>query len=270
MQCINPVWLNDYDLWVPCGKCMPCKIARSREWATRMLHELNEQGGCFVTLTYDDAHVPHDNGLNKREMVLWIKKLRKGIEPKKIKYYLCGEYGETYGRPHYHAIIFGMEPTEETKEIIHDTWNNGFVKIGTVTYDSCRYVAEYIQKGLMSGTNLKQLGSRCRPFALMSKGIGKAYAMKNKKQLIENLEVSVHGVKTGIPRYYRKIIPEITQEMLAEKSIKANSEKLKKLKRQTHGNDEAIWPRVISGRRQTLKKIIGKRDVKKSREPGAH
>lgn len=270
MQCINPVWINDYDLWVPCGKCMPCKIARSREWATRMLHELNYAGGCFVTLTYDDAHLPYDNGLQKREITLWMKKLRKEIEPKKIKYYLCGEYGEKYGRPHYHAIIFGMNPNEETKNIIHDTWNNGFIDVGTVTYDSCRYVAEYIQKGLMSGTNLKQLGSRCRPFALMSKGIGKKYALENKKQLIQQLSVSVHGVKTGIPRYYRKILPEITQEMIAEKALEAKAKKETSLTKQCNGDVEKIWPRVLSVRRQTLNKIIGKRNVRKSRDPGAH
>lgn len=248
---------------------MPCKIARSREWATRMLHELDEQSGCFLTLTYSDEFIPSDNGLHKDEMQKLLKRVRKEISPKKIKYYACGEYGEKYGRPHYHAIIFGFPPNDETREIIESKWKKGFVKIGTVTYDSCRYVAEYLQKGLLSGTNLKQLGQRQRPFALMSKGIGKAYAEKNKKQLIENLEVSVHGVQTGIPRYYRKIIPEITQEMLAEKALNAKDQRLKSLTKQCKGKVENIWPRVVSARKQTLKKILAKRELKKSRDPGA-
>ena len=71
----------------------------------------------FVTLTYDDAHIPVDHQLSKRDAQLFIKRLRYYLGKRKIRYYLCGEYGERFGRPHYHAILFNVHPEQDAQSI---------------------------------------------------------------------------------------------------------------------------------------------------------
>ena len=121
MQCTSPFHIKNPDrfkykkpnelvgdewLDVPCGHCLACRIARTREWTVRLLHESEFwEDTIFVTLTYDDEHLPSDRSLVPRDLTLFFKRLRKDLGDRKIKYYACGEYGDTFGRPHYHAII---------------------------------------------------------------------------------------------------------------------------------------------------------------------
>ena len=44
---------------IPCGKCIGCRLAHSRQWAVRCVHEASlHDRNCFLTLTFDDAHLP--------------------------------------------------------------------------------------------------------------------------------------------------------------------------------------------------------------------
>ena len=60
----------------------------------------------YITLTYNDDHLPANGSLQPRDLQLFWKRLRKARTPG-IRYYACGEYGDQTARPHYHAIIFG-------------------------------------------------------------------------------------------------------------------------------------------------------------------
>lgn len=117
-----------YKSIIPCGHCIGCKLDHSREWADRMVMELNSSGsGIFVTLTYAPEYIPpsyytDNNGcqhgaytLRKKDVQDWLKRLRRMYDGSRsdypvrhIRYYLCGEYGEMTLRPHYHAILFGL------------------------------------------------------------------------------------------------------------------------------------------------------------------
>lgn len=205
MQCVSPIMLTKENMYVPCGRCTACRIARTRDWTVRMLHEIESWPfSVFVTLTYDDNNLPGDNSLIKSEFQLWIKRLRRMLKGNKIKYYGCGEYGEKHGRPHYHAIIYGL--SVEDKPLFLETWNKGFVYVGNVSYNSARYVAGYIQKKYNGPMAKKVYGNRQVPFQLQSQGIGKEYALKNATRLRKELCVSVRGVKLGLPRYYKKVL----------------------------------------------------------------
>ena len=108
-------------LEVPCGRCLPCRIEKTREWKVRLLHELDaHESAVFVTLTYDPDHLPEDLSVSKRELQLYIKRVRFAHEPRKIKYFGCGEYGEQYGRPHYHIFmkVFGFIINISTNKLI--------------------------------------------------------------------------------------------------------------------------------------------------------
>lgn len=215
MNCKAPVYLKNQDIWVPCGRCILCRIQRAREWSTRLTHELCYWSDAdFVTLTYDDDHLPKDMSVHKDDAQRWVKRLRKALEDRNVKYYLTGEYGDNFGRPHYHCILYGMDRSDKDKQIIRETWGNGLIHIGTVTYDSCRYVGDYVQKKLygLRANEYKDQGLE-QPFALMSQGLGKRWAEDNVVQILTNQFITVHGAKCAIPRYYLKILGVDTEQM---------------------------------------------------------
>jgi len=148
----------DLVVQVPCGRCIGCRIDYSRQWAVRCMHEasLHDQN-CFITLTYDNEHLPVDHSISKKEIQRFWKRLRK-YTGKKIRYFCCGEYGEQNNRPHYHAILFGFDFNDKTlfskkngnllfrSNTLEKAWKFGFSTIGTVTFESCAYVARYVMK----------------------------------------------------------------------------------------------------------------------------
>lgn len=111
-----------YDLLIPCGQCLSCRIQKSREWANRLMLELKyHDSAYFLTLTYNNDHArpaADANGevcdwltLRKSDFQLFMKRLRKAVgnEPeKRLRFYACGEYGTETFRPHYHAIVFNL------------------------------------------------------------------------------------------------------------------------------------------------------------------
>ena len=150
---------------VPCGQCIGCRLERSRQWAIRCVHEASlHTDNCFITLTYSPDCLPSDGSLNHDDFQKFFKRLRKHIAPKKIRYYMCGEYGEDLqqpsklGRPHFHACLFGLDFDDKQLYIVRDDvklytsatlekiWGKGFVTIGDVTFESAAYVARYIAK----------------------------------------------------------------------------------------------------------------------------
>lgn len=199
---------------------MQCKIAHAREWSVRLLHELDEfKGvGCFVTLTYKKE--PESRSISKEELQKFFKRLRKNLDGRKIKYFACGEYGEKKDRPHYHAIILGVSVVEQKK--IEEAWKDGFVYVGTVTYDSCRYVGDYIQKKYY-GIKAQVYEGRQIPFQLQSIGIGKNFAIKNAEQIKNKLGITLRGQEVGIPRYYKKILG-LGEEQFGPAAKKRNEE----------------------------------------------
>lgn len=246
MQCNRPIWLSSYELFVPCGKCRACRIARSREWATRLVHECAfHESSVFATLTYDEEHLPKGASLDKREWQLFMKRLRKNTEGREMKYFAAGEYGDKNGRPHYHACIFGVALDE--KEVIEDAWQHrGMVHVGNVEYDSARYICDYIQKD----NRAMMYGGRTPPFSLMSRGLGRKYIEKYGDQVIANGGVTVRGIPCGLPRYYRNFLGErLPTGVLLEKK----EERLKELREAYERkklDKEETWKAVKNGRMQ--------------------
>lgn len=207
MTCTKPIRLGS-GFVVPCGHCMACRIKRTQEWATRLMDEAAYyKKSVFVTLTYDEEHVPINGSLVKEDLQLYMKRLRKSIEPEKIKFYASGEYGETKGRPHYHLIIFNMDVKD--KKIFENAWKRGRVHCGECNELTCRYVASYVQKKL-NGPKAKEVyGEKEAPFQLCSRGLGKRWALDNRNYLNAYKSITVKGKPVGIPRYYVKVIPDL-------------------------------------------------------------
>ncbi len=159
---------------IPCGRCIGCRLAYSRQWADRCMLELGyHEQSWFVTLTYDDANLPIAESVNqetgeiaetatlyKRDVQLFMKRLRKYYKyDNPIRYFIAGEYGSQTYRPHYHAIIFGLKLDDLTlykqsaegynyynSQFMNKCWKKGHVVIGKVNWDTCAYTARYIMK----------------------------------------------------------------------------------------------------------------------------
>lgn len=205
------------NLVLPCGRCPDCLGRRVSGWSYRLL--LTERfckSSHFVTLTYDNEHVPKSSRkfltLCKRDVQLYFKRLRKRVsvlDPEaKIKYYAAGEYGSLNWRPHYHLILFNAD-----KLSIEKAWCDeqgrpiGTVDIGTVTGASVGYTLKYITKPKRVPCHRND--DRLPEFALMSKGLGVEYVtdqMKayHKADLFNRMFVTTaDGKKVSMPRYYK-------------------------------------------------------------------
>lgn len=212
----------------PCGKCPNCKHRRVNEWVFRLLEEQKVSlSSYFVTLTYDTNYVPiSKNGfmtLKRRDFQLFMKRLRKYQEPK-IRYYMCGEYGDEKMRPHYHLIIFNIEDIE----FIGKAWKFGEVHIGKVSSDSIAYTCKYIDKEKKVPVHKRD--DRIPEFSAMSKGLGENYltdAIKkyHKEDLSRNY-VRKGNYKVALPRYYRKKILD-EDEMRLQREIMDDANELR-------------------------------------------
>lgn len=147
-------------LELPCGRCIGCKVERSRAWSVRCMHEaqLYEQN-LFVTLTYSPEKMPASLSLEYRDFQTFMKRLRKELEGcqlapdgrRPIRFFVAGEYGARYGRPHWHALLFNCRfPDQERfyngsyrSSTAEKLWGNGEVHIGEVTPASAAYCAGY-------------------------------------------------------------------------------------------------------------------------------
>lgn len=142
-----------------CGQCKPCRINRRRIWTSRLMLEstLYEQNS-FVTLTYSDVCLPDNKSLVPEHLQLFFKRLRKLLDPLKIRYYAVGEYGDVSRRPHYHMILFNYRPEDHIPVAqqargkvcpcaICKSWGKGHVDIGEVTSASAAYTCSYVLKG---------------------------------------------------------------------------------------------------------------------------
>ncbi|ETN80369.1 hypothetical protein NECAME_18023 [Necator americanus] len=219
MKCDSPFWVLPKaaleKVPVPCGRCPPCKRRRVDSWVFRLLQEeLQHENASFVTLTYDTRFVPiSKNGfmtLDRGEFPRYMKRLRKLVPGRKLKYYMCGEYGSQRFRPHYHAIIFGV-PQDS---LFADAWtlngdSLGGVVVGTVTGKSIAYTMKYIDKSTWKQKHGRD--DRVPEFSLMSKGMGVSYLtpqmVEYHKEDISRLFCTREGgSRIAMPRYYRQKI----------------------------------------------------------------
>lgn len=231
---------------LPCGQCIGCRLKYSQEWAVRLMHEnqMHEQS-CFITLTMNDEYMEtRENplSLDKSEYQRFMKRLR-AKNGKKIRYFHCGEYGDKNGRPHYHAILFGIDFEDKelfqvrdeirlyVSESLAELWPYGFSTIGEVTFESCAYVARYVTKKI-TGEKAKDHYIRWDPstgegipiepeYATMSRkpGIGQSWLDKYKSDVYPHDYVVVKKHKIRPPRYYDKQLAEEELEKIKEKRM---------------------------------------------------
>lgn len=230
MICTRPLYLKG--MYLACGSCASCRIARANDWSMRAIHEAScHDDNCFVTLTYDDDHLPEGGTLVKRHLQLFFKRLRKYLGDQRIKYFACGEYGDEGNRPHYHILIFGWRPTDDDLEcvgkkgkrlyyssrVIRDFWTYGYNTVDEINPKTARYTAGYVQKKYKGDKAKEVYGDREPAFQLQSQGIGLNWCVDNALLLETKHHITYNGKPKRLPRYYVKklgIAPEIADKFL--------------------------------------------------------
>lgn len=242
------------DILLPCGKCIECKMEYSRQWAVRchceaQMHEANS----MLTLTFNQENHPQDNSVHPEVISKFIKRLRKAIYPKKIKFFGTGEYGEKGWKPHYHILIFGYDFPDKVlwgqspkgmdlyiSEQLSKLWPYGYHSIGQVTVESSAYVARYCIKKLeletdedgripLTDPETGEYHLLEKEFITMSKGSKKhgtypiAYEWIKKywKDVYPKDYYVIDGTKHKPPRYFdtwmKENQPDIIEEVLTKR-----------------------------------------------------
>lgn len=206
---------------VPCSKCFFCLQSKRAAWSFRIEQEHKRSNTAyFLTLTYEDGHLPinevGEETLRKTDYQAFMKRLRRCVEPVKLRYYSVGEYGDLFDRPHYHSIMFNLP--QPVVGSLDQAWQKGYVHVGSVSRASIHYVTGYVinRFDVRSG--------REPPFSVMSRrpGIGYDYVEKYKewhRSDFKNYAQSGPN-KHALPRYYReKLFSVYERAFLAEQSI---------------------------------------------------
>lgn len=228
-------------LTLPCGQCIGCRLERSRQWAVRVMHEAQmHEYSSFVTLTYSEDSLK-SLSLRYKDYQLFMRRLRKAFNGQKVRFFMAGEYGEQFNRPHFHACLFGVHFHDRqyyrtlpsgfkvyTSKKLEELWPHGYSSIGDVTFESAAYVARYVCKKV-TGNNAEEhykawdwrLGREIEvqpEFCQMSlkPGIGYPWFEKYGSEVFPHDRVVVNGHAAKPPRAYDKWMkkhPEVFSEL---------------------------------------------------------
>lgn len=227
------------ELELPCGKCIGCRLDKAKDWAVRCMHEASlHKQNCFITLTYDDFHLPEGGTLVKKHLQNFFKRFRdllfrvndkdKSKTPT-IRYYAVGEYGSQLDRPHYHVLLFGFAFPDcvlfrqkgksrlYVSGVLQALWPHGFCSIGELNFDTACYCARYVQKKYIGDNPDDHYQGRIPEFALMSRkpGIGFGW-FELYHDDIYNADRCVlsNGLITRPPKAYDKKLKDIDPERM--------------------------------------------------------
>lgn len=243
----------DMPVTISCGRCIGCRLEKSRQWAIRCVHEAkSHKDNCFLTLTYNDEHLPKDGSLSKKDIQKFIKRVRKHYESKDIRYLYCGEYGENNLRPHYHVCLFGVDFHHDRKiyshnnldqrlyvsETLNKLWskklkknqppsNIGLAVIGDLSFQSSAYVARYITKKITGKDQEDHYGqkmniltgelelARTPEFAEASRrpALGRRWFEENYKEVYPNDFTVVNKIPQKPPKYYDILLEKLDPKL---------------------------------------------------------
>lgn len=224
--CFSKQKTDGNEILLSCGQCVGCRLEKSRQWATRIMHEAQlHKENSFLTLTYRDDALPAGRSLEYKPFQNFMKLLRK-THP--VRFFMCGEYGEQNGRPHYHAIIFGHAWREDRyawkktnggqlyrSPRLEQQWHHGDSTIGDVTFETAAYCARYAMKKITGDAakkhyevinpNTGEIINKKPEFCNMSRnpGIGTNWVRLYWQEILKG-KVVINGHEATIPRFYKK------------------------------------------------------------------
>lgn len=226
------------EIEIPCGQCIGCRVQRQQMWAFRCLAEASmHRDNWFVTLTYAPEHLPANGSLCHRDWQLFAKRVRKRLGP--FRYLMCGEYGETTFRPHYHALMFGLgvadlEPHSVRRGFrvyrsaaLQSLWGKGLCELGSVTAQSARYCASYVLKDAPAPELLDQATGEVMqlvpPYGRMSlrPGLGDAWIRRYYPEVLTHGVCFSNDKQFVIPSRFKQILEDIDPDAFEDLRARA-------------------------------------------------
>lgn len=254
MQCTRPQTM-DYHKGghkVPCGYCPACRYNQRVGWTFRISEQAkHSKEAWFITLTYDEENIPilsaegeilrgsdknrsdRMESLDVEDVVRFINSVKKrqkrtyrdfintaltpseAIAEPKISYYLVGEYGGKYGRPHYHLIVFNLWQSIAKELELEKIWKKGRIETESANPRLIHYITGYLHE---KSDYVKD--KQVKPFMRCSKGLGEQYVQRAKKYHKDTLNpwIWFNGHKIAMPQYLRdKIFTESENEIIKQK-----------------------------------------------------
>jgi len=240
-------------LTLPCGQCVGCRLDRAKGWALRCAHEaLSWDQKAFLTLTYNPANLPPGGTLYKKHFQDFMKRLRFHYANRKIRYYMVGEYGAKGDRPHYHAIVYGVDFEEDRvllkknrgnplyrSPTLDRLWGHGFASIGNVTFQSASYCARYCLKkitGEQAKTHYQRVDTETGEIyqvlpeynnMSLKPGIGQGFFEEYSEDIFPHDYCILEGKKVRTPRYYDRLLEKENPALLEKVKLarKRNAKK---------------------------------------------
>lgn len=236
------------DFYLPCGGCLSCRLQYAKTWAIRCVHEASlHERNCFLTLTYSPSHLPSDFSLHLDHFQDFMKRYRYYFG-NGIRYYHSGEYGDKFGRPHYHALIFGHDFDDKKffkmsgknkifiSPTLNDIWSFGHCYIGEVTFQSAAYVARYCMKKVTGNAAIEhyctgvdqdtgEMFFRRPEYSTMSRreAIGKKWYSQFFNDVYPHGFLIIDGKRVVAPKYYDKLFardfPDLFQELKTKRKL---------------------------------------------------
>lgn len=225
------------------------------------------QRSSFLTLTYDEQNIPRSGTLEKAELQLFMKRIRHETGAG-LRFFAAGEYGEQTWRPHYHVLLFNHdfndkvyykkspsgEPLYRSK-IATETWGKGSCEIGSVTFNSCVYVAQYcLKKQDAERSAMLAKTNREKEFVVMSRrpGLGTEWWKRYGADTSRHDNVIMDGTPVKLPRFYDKKIQD---------SDPARMDELKRIRRaQLDKAEQTSRRRYVKEQVATARLKLHKRD----------
>lgn len=224
---------------VPCGQCLGCRVDKREQWKLRMMHEASlHDENCFVTFTYSPEHLVRPwlnaagewrGSVSAADVSGAIKRLRRRIEPQRLRFHFKTEYSPGVLQPHGHGAFFGWRPSDlvpcdrsaagftvYSSAFLDEVWGKGLVGVGDLTAESCGYIANHnVDK--LDGQKAKDAYSRfdystgeifevepetCRMST--HPGIGRGWIDQFERDCFPSNFIIVDGRKKPVPRYYKQ------------------------------------------------------------------
>ncbi|QCS37188.1 replication initiation protein [Tortoise microvirus 66] len=215
MSCFSPVTIRvkGSSFSVPCHHCMSCRFTYQSYLLFCCQRELQTAyerglGASFVTYTYSDDHLPVSGSLDKKEFQNMLKRVRKTHSLPPFKYIACGEYGDRFGRAHYHSVFFGLSDVL-AQAFVKPHWHGGICRVETLRSASgLRYVLDYCCKsinGKMAEEMYDNQGIE-RPFLTHSIKLGRDWLNAHMDEIVsDGFNYRDKGVLRPLPKYFRDI-----------------------------------------------------------------
>lgn len=296
MKCRNP-FIKD-GMAYGCGQCMPCRVNKRRIWSFRIvLESMMYENNVMLSLTYDDEHLPRSEDgrgiLVSKDMQDFLKRYRKAVEPERIRYFGCGEYGDDSWRPHFHIIVFNGQncvygqtrPSRVSKgccavcDSVRRIWGKGNVFLNEVNEKTAQYTCGYVTKKMVDKEDYRLKGLPPE-FARMSlkPGIGRDMMWEVASSLMQFNLVDTQVDVPSTLRMGNRIFPigrylQNNLRLMVGKDAKAPEEVIKRLQAELQPlrtaafeNSRSFKKEVVQAGDQAVKNMEVRQNIHRQRK----